>query len=150
MAQFNLCDILQMKLCCRHSARNSFQEFGRTREGWRDQNRKLPISIGDRREDVGGRKRKNYNLEFILSFSFFLCKEIPKICMHIQCSHLITRFCWSVLVGLKLIEQLLQAVCDSCCGYSPHTSAGNAALPDMWPQQREWGTVCLHIMFADE
>lgn len=57
MAQFSLCDILQMKLCRRGSARNSFQEFGRTLEGWRDQNHKLCISTGERREDVGGRKK---------------------------------------------------------------------------------------------
>lgn len=34
----------------------------------------------------------------------------------IQCSHLIANFWQFVILGLKLIEQLLKGVCNSCCG----------------------------------
>lgn len=61
--------------------------------------------------------------------SVFPLQRNSKIHIFIQCLHLIATFFQSVLLALKLlIEQFLQAVCNSCCGNSLCTSAGNAAL----------------------
>lgn len=99
----------------------------------------------------GRRKgRNNYSAEFISSFSFciFPLQRNSKIHIFIQCLHLISTFFQSVVLGLKLlIEQFLQAVCNSCCGNSLCTSAGIAALfPYVTTAAWIWNSVFAHIV----
>lgn len=150
MARFSLCDILQMKLRCRGSKKlisGVWENSGRV-EGPKPQI--MYLNKGQERS-CGREKKNNYNTEFILSLHFlFSLQRNCKIHIFIQHPRLIANFCQSVILGLKLlIEQLVKAVCNSCCGNSLHTSAGDAALPHMWPWQCEFGTAYLNIMFAD-
>lgn len=91
------------------------------------------LNRGQERRCGREKGENNYNTIYSKLFlPFFSLQRNGKIRIFIQCSRLIANFCQSVVLGLKLlIEQLLKALCNSCCGNSLRTSAGDAALPHM-------------------
>lgn len=92
------------------------------------------LNRGQERRSGREKGKNNYNTIYSKLFPsfFFSLQRNGKIRIFIQCLHLIANFCQSVVLGLKLlIEQLLKALCNSCCGNSLRTSAGDAALPHM-------------------